>query len=111
MKLKYKKIILLTCNVPNKKIFNNIKDILLKRKLVSCINMMNKIVSFYYWKNKIKKKTEIKIICKSFNFLRKKIIKIIKKIHPYKIPEILTFKINKINKKYLNWMIKTIKNN
>ncbi len=108
MKLKYKDVILLTCNVPNKKVLNNIKNILFKKKLVSCINIINKIVSFYYWEKKIKKSVEIKVIFKSFNFLKKKIIKIIEKIHPYKIPEIITFKINKINKKYFNWMLKTI---
>ncbi len=111
MCLTSKNIILITCNIPNEKILNNIKNILLKKKLVSCINVINNINSFYLWKNKIKNKIEIKIILKSFSHFRNKIIKIIKKIHPYKIPEILIFKINKINKEYLIWMKKTLKNN
>ncbi len=109
MNSKKDNIILLTCNVPNKKILKKIINVLLEKKMVSCINIINKIISFYYWKNKIKKKKEIKIMFKSFNFLKKKIIKKIKKIHSYKIPEILVFKVNNVNKEYLYWMKKTIK--
>lgn len=109
MNSKKDNIILLTCNIPNKKNLKKIINILFKKRIVSCINIINKIKSFYYWKNKIKKKKEIKIIIKSFSFFKKKIINNIKKIHLYKIPEILVFKINKANKEYLNWMKKTIK--
>ncbi len=109
MYLKSKDIRLIIFNISDKKKFIKIKDVLFKKKIISCINIINKITSFYIWKNKIKKSTEIKIMCKTFNSLEKKVIKIIKKIHPYNIPEILIFKIHKINKEYLNWMKKTIK--
>ncbi len=109
MLLKYKKVILITCNIPNKIILKKIINYLLKKKIVSCINSFNKINSFYYWNNKIKKKKEIKIILKSFWNYKKKIIKIIKKLHPYKIPEILIFNVNKTNKEYLYWMNEVVK--
>ncbi len=107
MNLNNKKIIIIIFNVPNKKTKKLISKNLLKKKLVSCINI-NKVKSYYYWNNKIKKKKEIKIITKSFLHLEKKIKKIIYKFHTYEIPEILTLDILKINKKYLNWMIKNI---
>ncbi len=108
MYLKSKDVRLIICNVPNKKIFLKIKEILFKKRIVACINIINKITSFYIWKNKIKNNTEIKVMFKTCSFHSKKVVKIIKKIHPYKIPEILIFKIHKINKKYLNWMTKVI---
>ncbi len=108
MYLKSKDVRLIICNIPNKETLLKTKEILLKKKIVTCINVINKITSFYIWKNKIKKKKEIKVIFKTFSFLTNKVIKIITKIHPYKIPEILTFKIHQINKKYFDWMIKTI---
>ncbi len=105
---KSKDIRFITCNIPDKKKFIKIKDILFKKKLVSCINIVNKVTSFYIWKNKIKKNIEIRMMFKTFSFLKKKVIKIIKKIHPYKIPEISIFKVYKIDQDYFNWMKKTI---
>ncbi len=103
-----KDIRLIICNIPDKKTFIKIKNILFKKKMISCIKIINKVTSFYIWKNKIKKNIEIKMIFKTFSYFKKKVIKIIKKIHPYEIPEILVFKIHKINQEYLNWMNKTI---
>ncbi len=102
-------LIIITCNIPNKNITNLIIKNILNNKLASCINTINNIESYYFWNNKLKKSKEIKIIIKTFLHLEKKIIKIINKLHTYKIPEIITLKLKNINKKYLNWMKKQIK--
>ncbi len=108
MCLKYKKIIIISFNISNnskeKLIINN----LLKNKIVSCINVIKNINSYYYWNNKIKNKKENKIIIKTLLDCEKKVKKIIYKYHPYKIPEILILNKLNINKKYLNWMINNI---
>ncbi len=102
-------LIIITCNIPNKNITNLIIKNILNKKLASCINIINNVESYYLWKNKLKQNKEIKIIIKTFLYLEKEIIKIIKKLHTYKIPEIITLKSTNINKKYLNWMKEQIK--
>ncbi len=107
-----KKIIIITCNIPNnKKILNIIIKKILDKKLSSCINVIKNIQSFYYWNNKIINDKESKIIIKTFIYLKKKIIEIINKNHIYKIPEILIFNVKDCNKSYLNWMNNTINKN
>ncbi len=109
MKKKNKPIIIVF-NIPkNKNILNLIIKKILDKKFSCCINTINNIKSYYYWNNKINKNKEIKIIIKSFLYLKNKIINIIEKNHPYKIPEILIFKIKNLNNKYLNWMKSIIK--
>tara|TARA_Y100000310_G_C20229745_1_gene599663 strand:+ start:281 stop:574 length:294 start_codon:yes stop_codon:yes gene_type:complete len=87
--------------VDNKKNANKIAQILLKKKLAACIQTFP-IDSLYKWKNKKVKSKEIILFIKGKNF--KKIEKVIKEVHPYKIPEIIQVKITKANKDYLNWI-------
>ncbi len=104
---KKKKLILIISNIPNKNsIFKLITKKILSKNFSCCINY-KKINSLYIWNNKTKKKKEIQIIFKTINIFKNKIIKIIKKYHTYKIPEIFTININYINKSYYKW----IKNN
>ncbi len=104
------KVIIIVCTLPNKNIFNDIKKIFFTKKLISCINIINKITSYYYWNGKLEKTQEIKVLLKSFLYLEKKIYKIIKNIHPYKIPEIFSLKVNNVNNEYYKWMKKEIIN-
>ncbi len=99
------KPILIIFNIPNnKKILKIILNKLLFKKIICCINYIKKIKSYYIWKKKLTIKTEIKIICKSFIFFKKKIINLIEKYHPYKTPEIIFLNIKYINNKYFEWM-------
>ncbi len=105
------RIIIITCNFPNKKNLNLFIKKIFKKKLVCCINYINKIKSYFIWKRKIKKIKEIKIIIKTFSKFKNNIIKTINKYHSYKIPEISIIKVNYINKKYFKWMKKNLKIN
>ncbi len=103
-------LIIITSNIPNNKsILKLITKKIFNKKLSCCINYI-KINSLFIWKNKTKKKKEFKIILKTIYLLKKKIIKIIKKYNPYKIPEILTININDTNKSYLKWLKKNLIN-
>ncbi len=102
-------IILILCTTSNIKNAKKITKILLKKKLISCANIIENIQSYYLWNKKIKKEKEIKIIIKTFSILKKIVYKIIKKYHNYDIPEILVIKTKNYNNKYSNWMNKEIK--
>jgi len=80
---------------------------LIGKRLAACVQMSN-ILSTYWWKNKIEEKNEIRCVIKGKNF--DGIKEEIKKIHPYDTPEIVQMKINKVNKKYLEWVDKEVQN-
>ncbi len=102
--IKKNNIIIILCNIPCKKnILNIIINNLLKKKITCCINYINNIKSIFFWKNKIKKTKEIKIIIKTLYKFKNIIIKLIEKNHPYKIPEILIIK-SHTNNKYYKWI-------
>ena len=90
--------------------FNNLKEakkiskILLNNRLVSCVQIIPKIISLYWWKNEIQESEEYLCIYKTKSFLFKKIENIILENHSYEVPEIISIKLSKCNKKYLNWI-------
>lgn len=82
-------------------------DVLLKKKLVACVNEIKNIVSVYWWENKICNDKESLLIIKTQKILVSKLIQEIKKIHPYKTPEIIVLPVVKGNKDYLQWVKNT----
>ncbi|HOV21837.1 MAG TPA: divalent-cation tolerance protein CutA [bacterium] len=86
-------------------------NILLKKRVAVCIQIIENIESYYWWEGKIEKGKEILLFIKTKEEMYKKIEKIIKENHPYKIPEIISFKIHKGSKEYLKWIKEEIGNN
>ena len=100
MKTKYISIFV---TVPNMKVAKKITDFLIEKKLVACVNIVPKIKSVYWWKNKVCKSNEHLLIMKSVKDNFNKIVKETEKIHPYEVPEIVCADIT-ANKNYLNWI-------
>lgn len=97
------KYISIFVTVPNMSVANKITEFLLKKKLVACVNIIPKIKSVYWWQNKICKSNEHLLVMKSTKNNFSKIVKEIKKIHPYEVPEIVCVDIS-ANKDYLDWI-------
>ena len=89
-----------------KKISNN----LLKEKLVSCVNIIKGVNSHFWWKGKIESANEVLLIAKTESRFFNDIVKIVKTLHSYEVPEIIALPIIDGNKDYLNWISKSIKN-
>ena len=103
--MKYVTIFITT---PNKKVSEIIIEQLLDDKLVSCVNVIPAVKSVYWWKGKICKSKEQLLIFKSIKSKFKKIVKILKKNHPYEVPEIVSFDISDGNAEYLKWIFNTV---
>jgi len=100
-------LILITCS--NKTEAKKISNYLVKNKLAACVNIIYNIESSYWWKNKIETSKECLLIVKTLNTLVNKLIKEVKKIHTYTVPEIISLSITKGNKDYFNWIKDSLK--
>ena len=76
---------------------------LLKKKLIACSNMFP-IESMYYEDGEIQENMEMVIIAKTIDSNFSKIEKEVKSMHSYDIPAIFSWKIDKVTKKYDNWI-------
>jgi len=87
---------------PNHKSAEKISSYLLKKKLVACVNMFP-VKSQYWWKKKILKNSEVALIIKTSSKKKNKALSEIKKIHPYKLPDIVSFDVDS-SKEVIKWI-------
>jgi len=96
-------IVFVTIPLDKAKIFSRK---LLKQKLCACVNIIKAVESLFWWQGKIDTAKEALLIIKTKDSQFLKLKKYIEKIHPYSVCEILACKVDKINHKYLSWLIK-----
>jgi len=81
-----------------------ISEGLLKEKLIACANITREVKSFFWWEGKLDNAEEVLLILKSRRKLLPKIIKTVKSLHSYQVPEIIALPIIGGNKDYLQWV-------
>jgi periplasmic divalent cation tolerance protein len=81
---------------------------LLKDKSCACVNIVRGVKSYFWWNEKIDQAEEALLIIKTKDSLFGRVQVLVKENHPYTVPEIISFKIDGINKEYLGWLNKEV---
>jgi len=98
------KYVVIFVTASSRKEARKITDKLLGEKLVACVNIIPGIQSTYWWKGKIEKAPEILLILKTKASLTGRVVKAVRRIHSYQVPEIITLPITGGNPDYLKWI-------
>ncbi len=88
----------------NKKEAKKIASGLIREKLAACVNISGGVHSLFWWQGKVDSAKETLLIIKSRKKLMDKLIKKIKSLHSYEVPEIIALPIICGDKKYLEWI-------
>ncbi len=83
---------------------------LIKKKLVACVNIVDKVSSLFWWDEKVDRAKEVLLIMKSKKTKIKQIIQTVKSGHSYEVPEIIALPIIAGYKPYLEWIDESIRN-
>jgi len=100
-------IIFSTC--ANKKEAEKIAGALIKKKLVACVNIIDKIESVFWWQGKADRAKEALLVIKSRQSKLDKIIGLVKSLHSYQVPEIIAVPVIGGNKAYLEWIDESVR--
>lgn len=95
-------VIFVTC--ANNKEAERIARALVENKLVACVNILDKIKSIFWWQGKVEEARETLLIIKSKRSKLSKIIKLVRSLHGYDVPEIIALPIIGGYKPYLKWI-------
>ena len=88
----------------NKKEARKIAAGLVKEKLAACVNIIEGVRSLFRWQGKIDMAQEVLLVIKSRKTLMNRLIKKVKSLHSYEVPEIIALPIICGDKKYLKWL-------
>ncbi len=100
-------VIFITC--ANRKEADKIGNELVAQKLVACVNIIDKVSSIFWWQKKVDSANEVLLIAKSKKSLMEKIIKQVKSLHSYEVPEVIALPIISGNKEYINWINESVR--
>lgn len=95
-------VILVTAK--DKKEAQKISAGLIKAKLAACVNIIAKVDSLFFWEAKIDRAKESLLVIKSKKEKLPRIIKLIKSLHSYKVPEIIALPVIFGDRPYLRWI-------
>lgn len=95
--------------VPSEEVGAKIARILIREKLAACVNINPNIRSIYTWEDKLQDESEALLIIKTKIGLYNELEQVIKKNHPYSVPEIIGFPISCGYRAYLEWISKETK--
>jgi uncharacterized protein involved in tolerance to divalent cations len=98
------KYVIIFVTVPGRKSAREITDKLIGGRLVACVNTVPGISSTYWWKGKVEKAREILLLMKTRKSMTGKVIRAVRKLHPYEVPEIVSVDIAGGNPDYLKWI-------
>ena len=96
--------ILTLTSTDEEEVSRKISKKLIEEKACACVNIIPNMESHFLRKKKLQKSKECLILIKSHACSYKKIETIIKKLHNYEVPEIISIKINQGLNEYLKWI-------
>jgi periplasmic divalent cation tolerance protein len=95
-------VVLITVKDPEEA--EKVAQALLKRRQAACVNIVPGVDSHFWWKDKLASSKESLLITKTKESLLPELIRSVKKIHSYSIPEIIALPIIGGSRDYLEWI-------
>ena len=80
----------------------------LESRLIACANLIPKVESHYWWQGKIEHGAEVLLVLKTAATRLAAIEKLIVAKHPYDTPEFVVLSLDRGNRRYLDWLNKSV---
>jgi periplasmic divalent cation tolerance protein len=96
--------VIIYCTFPNQEEAEKVGQILLDKRLVACVKIIEKITSLYWWEGKVNRDSESMFILESTADHFAEIVALIEINHSYKTPVITKINVEGTTDKVLEWL-------
>lgn len=91
-------------NLPDSDAAFNLAQALVSMRLAACVNVLAPATSFYRWEGRMERATEYPVLIKSSAERYAELESAIRSRHPYELPEILSWPVERGLPRYLAWI-------
>ena len=83
---------------------HKIAELLVNKKKAACVYIVPRVDSLFWWKDKLDSARESLLLVKTKASLFPDIVKLVKRMHSYEVPEIIALPIIDGSEDYLKWL-------
>ena len=98
------KLLMIYITTKDKDEARRIGKALVAEKLAACVNILDKMNSFYFWNGELCDDSETVLIAKTRDTLLSRVVRRVKELHTYEIPCIVALPIVGGNSDFLSWI-------
>ena len=96
--------LLVITNLPDTATAAKLAQQIIEARLAACVNQLAPCTSTYRWQGKIESATEIPLLIKTTQTAYPQLEELIRRAHPYELPEIIAVPITAGLPAYLDWL-------
>ncbi len=95
-------VVLITA--PNNEEAMRIAELLVKKRLAACVQVLPEMQSIYVWKGEVQREKEVLLLAKTTRANFPELEREVRAIHSYETPEIIALPITEASEPYLKWL-------
>jgi len=96
--------LLVMCTCPDRESAAALATALLEEELAACVNQVAGVKSMYRWEGRIEKDEEFLLLIKTTAPQFPSLEELIRKLHPYEVPEIIGLPLSVGSQAYFDWI-------
>jgi len=97
-------VIAVLTNLPDSESAFNLARELVHLRLAACVNVFSPVTSFYRWEGREEQAGETPLLIKSTRECYPELEAAIRRMHPYSLPEIISWPVERGLPEYLDWV-------
>lgn len=82
---------------------------LIEQRAAACVNIVSNITSIFRWQEVLQTDQEHLLIVKTRASKVKEIVRLVKEVHSYEVPEVIALPVIGGNQEYLEWISEEVK--
>ncbi|RPE04594.1 divalent cation tolerance protein CutA [Candidatus Pantoea deserta] len=96
--------VVILCTAPDEACAHRLAAQALASRLAACATLLPGATSLYVWQGKLEQAREVQLLLKSDSAHQQALMDLLKREHPYEVPELLALPVQYGDSEYLSWL-------